>query len=218
MNTELLRSIANANAANSVIYVSQADGMELFNAGYITVDQNKTDPNDPSKVAATITNNGGAYLHSLNGGAVNHTKPVHAYSVETGGLELPKVKRGFTKGHSGGGAAAKYPFDTMEVGSYFFVPNTDVKKGNALKTIGSAVGSANQRFAEGTGEHETVKRAKRGPDHKAIKDANGKNVMEEVTIEKKKFTRKFVVRAVEAGKQYGSFIAPSDGAVVQRTA
>jgi hypothetical protein len=215
MNVELLRAIANANAANSVVYVSPADGMELYKAGFITVDSTKIDPNDATKVAANVTEAGVNQLSALNGATVAHTKPVHTYDVQTGGLELPKIKRGFGKG-GGGGAPTKYPFETMEVGAWFFVANSEVSKGNAHKTMGSAVGSANQRFAVGTGEQETVERVKRGPDHKAIKDANGKNVKETVTQEKKKFTKKFVVRAVEAGKVYGTFTAPSDGAVIQR--
>jgi len=215
MNVELLRAIANANAANTVVFVSQTEGMEPFQAGYITVDANAKDPDDASKVAAHITEAGVNYLASLNGHAAAHTKPVHTYDVQTGGLELPKIKRGFGKG-GGGGAPTKYPFETMDVNAWFFVADSEVSKGNAHKTMGSAVGSANQRFAVGTGEQETVERVKRGSDHKAIKDANGKNVKETVTQEKKRFTKKFVVRAVEAGKVYGTFIAPSNGAVVQR--
>jgi len=80
-------------------------------------------------------------------------------------------KRGFGKG-GGGGAPTKYPFETIgKLVREFFVANSEVAKGNAHKTMGSAVGSANQRFAVGTGEQETVERVKRGADHKAIKGA-----------------------------------------------
>lgn len=117
----------------------------------------------------------------------------------------------------GGGRSAKYDFDAMEVGDFFFVANSAVKNNDAVKTLGSAAGSANQRFAVGTGEKETVQRAKRGPDHKAIKGADDKNVMEEAVVEKKNFTRKFVVRPVKANVAYGNFTAPADGAVVARS-
>src|ERR1700691_5958085 len=112
----------------------------------------------------------------------------------------------------------------MEVNDFFFVANSAVSKGDAVKTLGSAAGSANQRFAkpvlgaDSKPEMETVQRAKRGPDHKAIKGDDGKNVMETVTIEKKEFTKKFVVRPVKANVEYGNFTAPADGAVVARTA
>ena len=216
MNLELLRAIANATAANTFVYVSSKDGLPLIqhNPPLIMVDTSNVDPVDSTKIGARITAEGAKFLeHTMNHNQV-HTKPVSGYSVSTG-LELPKVKRG---GGGGGGAPSKYPFDTMEVGTHFFVPDSDTKNGNALKTVGSAVGSANQRFMEETGQHETVTRAKRGKDHKTIKDeATGQNVMETVTLPIKKSTKKFTIRAVEAGKQYGSFIAPANGAVVMRT-
>jgi len=71
----------------------------------------------------------------LNGAAAAHTKLVHTYDVQTGGLELPKIKRGFGKG-GGGGAPTKYPFETMEVGACSFVANSEVAKGNAHKDHG----------------------------------------------------------------------------------
>lgn len=215
MNVELLRAIANATAANSVVYVSQADGMPLVQEKYITVDPSVRDPNDATKIASHITEAGVNYLNQNAGHTQQKAIAASTFTVESGGFELPKIKRGFGKG-GGGGAPTKYPFETMQVNDHFFVANTEVSKGNAYKTMGSAVGSANQRFAVGTGEHETVKRTKRGPDHKAIKGPDNKNVMEEVTIEKKKFTKKFVVRAVEGGKTYGSWTAPAAGAVVMR--
>ncbi len=214
MDLNVLRAVANATAANSVLYVTAAEGKPLAEAGFISVDINNRDPNDPNKVAASVTEAG---VHALNG-----AKPASAtnstFAIQKGGIELPKVERGFKKGVGGGGRSAKYDFESMEVGDFFFVANTAVKNGDAVKTLGSAAGSANQRFAVGTGEHETVQRAKRGPDHKAVKGADGKNVMESAVVEKKNFTRKFVVRKVEANVEYGAFTAPADGAVVHRSA
>lgn len=215
MNTEILRAIANATAASSVMYVSQAEGLPLLqnNPPLIAVDANQRDPNDPNKVAAQVTEAGVHYLNDQTGHTQN--KPVAAFSVQSGeGFVLPKVTRGGGGGH---GAPTKYPFDTMQVGNIFFVANTDVAKGDATKTLSSAVGAANQRYMEETGEHKTVTRAKRGEDRKAIKGPDGKNVTETVTIPVKKSTRKFTLRRVEGGKTYGSFVAPADGAVVLRT-
>lgn len=216
MDLNVLRAVANATAANAAFYVSQADGMPLVqhNPPLITVDASQRDPNDNGKVKATLTD-AGAVMLADEGQANTHIKPVSTYAVQSGGLELPKVQRGFGKG-GGGGAPTKYPFETMQIDDYFFVADTEVNKGNAFKTMGSAVGSANQRFSEPTGETHEVTRAKRGSDNKAVKGADGKNVMETVTLPVKKQTRHFVVRAVEAGKQYGSFTAPANGAVVAR--
>jgi hypothetical protein len=220
INVAILRAIANANAANTVIYVSPAEGMDLVKhqPPLITVDGSNKDPNDANKIAAHITDDGAKYLDSVNG---ETAKPSAHFAVQSGGLELPKIKRAFG---GGGGAPTKYPFETMQVGDFFFVANTDVAKGDAVKTMGSAAGSANQRFAEdivinGEIQTEQVTRAKRGEGNKAIKDpATGKNVMETVTVNKKRFTRKFVVRPVKAGVKYGTFEAPADGAVVARVA
>lgn len=225
VNTDVLRAIANAQAASANFYVTKDEGTPLLThvPPLIQVNTDMRDPNDNSKVAARLTDEGGKYLAALNGGQAptEHTKPVTTYSVQSGGLALPKIER---KGF-GGGAPTKYPFDTMAVGAYFFVPNSDVAKGDALKTMGSAAGSANQRYAEeiknadGTTRMKTVTRAKRGPDNKAVKDPQtGKNVTETVNIPEKRMTRKFVVRAVKGGVKYGDFTAPSDGAVIQRVA
>jgi len=219
INVAILRAIANANAANTVIYVSPAEGMDLVKhqPPLITVDGSNKDPNDANKIAAHITDDGAKYLASAN----NETaKSSTHFAVQSGGLELPKIKRAFG---GGGGAPTKYPFETMIVGDFFFVANTDVAKGDAVKTMGSAAGSANQRFAEdivinGEIQTEQVTRAKRGEGNKAIKGPDGKNVMETVTVNKKRFTRKFVVRPVKAGVKYGEWTAPADGAVVARVA
>lgn len=215
MNHEVLRAVANASAANTHHFVSREEGGPLLEAGFIVVNK---EIREGDKVAAKITDVGVAHLHTLNGAteAKNHTPSMSGFAVHSGGIELPKATRGFKKGHAGGGAPSKYPFDTMEIGQFFFVADTAVKNGNAIKTLGSAAGSANQRFATGTGEYEKVQRAKRDTDHKAIKGADGKNIMEEVTVEKKVYNRKFIVRPVKANTAYGNFTAPADGAVVFR--
>ncbi len=215
MDMTVLRAIANATAANSVVYVTAAEGRPLLEAGYITVNKDQVDPSDANKIAASVTAAGAQALS--NGSAQNHTPPMSQFNVIKGGIELPKVERGFKKGQGGGGRDAKYPFETMETGDFFFVANTAVSKGDALKTLGSAAGSANQRFAKELPETEQVQRAKRGSDHKAVKGPDGKNVMETVTAHKKEYTKKFTVRPVKAGVAYGSFTAPADGAVVVRT-
>lgn len=214
MNVELLKAVANAAAANTAVYLSQADALPLMqhNPPLIAVDPNAADPTDPSKRAAKITDDGVKFLAAVQAGPVE--KPASQFSVLSGGFVRPKVKRG---GGFGKGAPTKYPFDTMEAGAFFFVSDSAVTSGDAHKTMNSAVGSANQRYSEDTAETKTVTRAKRDEHNKAIKGPDGKNVKETVTIPVKRFTKKFVVTPVEAGKTYGDFEAPANGAVVQRT-
>ncbi len=209
MDKTILRAISNATAAGAKFYVSAAEGKPLVQAGYIQVDNTLIDPNDSNKISAIITAEG---VEALGSEATAHTKPVSAYSVETGGFVAPKVKRG----GGGHGAPSKYNFDTMEVGSFFFVPNTDVKGGDAVKTVGSAVGAANQKYSESDGTTKTVTRAKRDEKNKAIKNPDGSNVTETVTIDNKRHLRHYKVSRVVGGTEYGAWQAPADGAVVSR--
>ena len=129
------------------------------------------------------------------------------------GAALPPSKRG---SGLGGGAPVKYPFDTLEVGASFFVP-VSAKLENPVKTLGSTVSSANMRYAVETGPTKIVSRAKRGKGNKLELDDQGHKIMETKTVPVYNFTRKFEIRGVEAGKVYGDWTAPTDGALIQRT-
>lgn len=214
MNIELLKVIAAATAAGQVVYVSPDDGMPLVKntPPLIEVDVGNKDPKDANKVAAKITDAGVKMLAESNQAQAGKTASNVAIAS---GFVRPKAKR---TGGGGSGAPTKYPFDGLQIDQHFFIADAEVASGDAYKTLGSAVGSANQRYSEGTGVMKTVTRAKRGPDHKTIKGADGKNEMETVQVEERKALRKFVVSDVEAGKEYGSYKAPANGAVVLRVA
>jgi hypothetical protein len=109
-------------------------------------------------------------------------------------------------GSRGGRNGAVYPFDDLAVGQSFFVPATDDKPEPA-KSIASTATSAAKRFAT------------------PVTNEDGSPVMEEYKVkgevktrEKLDYTRKFAVKSVESGKVYGQWTAPSNGALVQRTA
>lgn len=215
MNVELLRAIANASAANTVVYVTAPDGKPLLEAGLISVDFNNKDEN--GSVAASITDAGVSELAKHNRQAPSG-RSTAMFQVSNVTIELPKTKRG---GGGGGGAPTKYPFDNMEIGQHFFVADSAVDKGDAVKTLSSAAGSANQRYSEeivenGEVKMKTVTRAKRGDGNKALKDASGAVIKETVTIPEKRQTRHFIVRPVKAGVKYGEFVAPANGAIVVR--
>jgi hypothetical protein len=124
---------------------------------------------------------------------------------------LPPSKRGNT----GGGAPVKYPFDKLEIGASFFVAVSE-KLPDPVKTLGSTVSSANMRYAHETGETKEVTRAKRDG-RKAALDSNGQKIMETKQVPVYKFDRKFSIRGVEAGKTYGGWTAPANGALIART-
>lgn len=135
---------------------------------------------------------------------------VSSYAIITSTIALPpQAKRG-----GGSGAPSKYPFDTMEVGQSFFVPN-DADKPDAAKSLQSTIATAEMRFATKTGT-KPVTRTKRGPGNKAVVNPDGSKVKETVTVDTWAKSREYTARRVKAGVAYGSWTAPADGAVVQR--
>lgn len=202
-NIEALKAVASSG------YVSQEVGTPLLKAQLIQVDTNKL--NDKGEAAAILTDAGKAAVGGDVGNS-NETPTVSAFEIITNAVP-PASKRG---NHLGGGAPAKYPFADMLTGGSFFVPNSAVKGGDSPKALGSTVSNANAKYAVKTGETKEVMRTKRGEGNKAVLDEAGKKVREKVTIEVKKQERKFIVRPVEAGKTYGGWTAPADGALVSR--
>lgn len=201
IDVELLKKIA----AGIVAYISKEDGMPLLKQELISVDT--TDLNEKGDARVALTEKGNAMV-SGNGAAVTAAT---GYGVIKGAV-LPPSKRGNAKG---GGAPTQYPFDQLEVGDTFFVPKSD-KHPNPEKTLGSTVSSANMRYAEKTGEIKTVTRNKRGAKNKLIKDEQGNPISETVQLPVYRFTRRFSLRPVEAGKTYGNWVAPADGVLIAR--
>jgi hypothetical protein len=209
INKPLLEMIVAATNAGSFHYVTQEEGMPLLQHIPPLIEVN-TDMVEGNKAAARATDAGKAMVTGVatapavtNGAAIGVIK----------GAVLPPSKRG---AGLHGGAPKQYPFDTMDVGDSFFVGVSE-KHPNPLKTLGSTVSSANMRFAEETGEKKTVTRKKRGEDRKAVQNPDGSFVTETVELPVYNFTRKFEIRGVEAGKQYGDWTAPGDGALIART-
>lgn len=93
-----------------------------------------------------------------------------AFAIEDG-IALPASARGRT--------STTYPFEALNVGQSFFVPNT-AEKPNAAKSLASTVSSATARYEEVIEGQTKVN--KKGD-----------------TVPATRQTRKFVVRAVEGG-------------------
>lgn len=219
LNLALLKQIDDATKAGQFVYVSPVDGLPLaqHNPPLIQVNQAMPDPTDPQKLAAKSTEAAAAVLAAGNAPAATAEVEAPKFDV-IDGLVLPPSKRGNAKG---GGAPIVYPFDKMEIGQSFFVPNS-AKYPDAFKKLGSTVSSANMRYAEKTGETKSVTRTKRGEGNKALLDASGNKIKETVTVDVMKATRKFTIRKLEKGVNYGTadkpWIASDDGALIQRVA
>lgn len=221
INMQLLSAIAAANVASQPYYVNQAESLPLLQANPQLIDINMTmiDPNDVSKVAARVTEAGAKMVAEANATAAKANEPKKErvdnsdqFAILNGAV-LPPSR----KGNFGGGAPIKYPFERMEIGQSFFVPVSE-KLPDPVKTLGSTVSSANMRYAKETGQTKQVERVKRGTDRKGMVDAAGNKIKETVTVPVYSFERKFSLRGVEAGKTYGNWVAPSDGALIARVA
>lgn len=195
--------------------VSQADGEPLLAANPQLIEVNVGDLDGNGLAAARLTAAGEAMI----GGAtapVAPTAPVAGSPapafIAITGFVAPESKRGFAKGER----KSKYDFDSMAVGASFFVAKSAGME-NPLKTLGSTVSNATNKYRVETTEVREVTRAVRGDDKKAKLDAVGNKIMETVKLPVYNYPRKFIIRGVEAGKVYGQWTAPADGVVIVRS-
>jgi hypothetical protein len=213
IDKELLKQIV----AGTVSFVSQVQGQPMLAhvPALIEINPSITDPADGTKVACRATAAATAYLAPVAGAEA------HKYAVLTG-VALPEAKR--RGNHSGSGAPTKYPFDSMEVGAVFFSGNSEHKKGDAVKALGSTVSAQNNKYSEPvidptTNQPKTklVTRAVRDKKtHKAVLNPDGTKQTETVHLPVKNYTRKFTIRPVEAGYKSGDWVAPEAGALIGR--
>jgi hypothetical protein len=216
VDKDLLKQIV----AGTVTYVSQTQGQPMLAhvPALIEINPAITNPADPTQVACRATADAAAYLAEPVTAA--HTAEAPKYEVLTG-VELPAAKR--RGNHSGSGAPTKYPFDSLPVGGVFFSGNSEHKKGDAVKALGSTVSAQNNKYSEpvmvnGVAETKTVTRAVRDKKtHKAVLKADGTKETETVQLPVKNYTRKFTIRPVEAGFVSGGWTAPEAGALIGRT-
>jgi len=207
MDIVKLKEIVANDASGAPSYVSAAAGKPLVDAGLIEVNTAMTNPADASEVACRSTDAGKAK-------AAEAPKSTGNYAIIAGAVLPPPKKRGNT---SGSGAPTKYPFAELEVGGMFFSANSEHAKHDAVKALGSTVSAQNDKYSEPTGQMKTVTRAVRDKQtKKAVLNADGSKQTETVELPVKKYNRKFTIRPVEGGKNYGSWTAPADGALIAR--
>lgn len=207
-------------AAGTVTFVSQVQGQPMLShvPALIEINPAIVDPTDGTKVACRATGDAAAYLAAPVTEAATTEAP--KYEILSG-VALPEAKR--RGNHSGSGAPTKYPFEQLEIGGVFFSANSEHKKGDAVKALGSTVSSQNRKFAtevmeNGAVKTKTVTRAVRDKKtHKAILGADGKKQTETVQLPVLEYSRKFTIRPVEAGYKSGNWTAPEAGALIGRT-
>jgi hypothetical protein len=138
-----LRAIGEATRSGGFLYVSP-EAKPLVDLGLIAVNLEMTDEN--GNPAAKITEVGEGFLANYG---EDETPASEAAPVVAAGKPSFEVMSGFTipevKRASGGGAQSIYPFEKLEVGQFFFIPNS-ADKPHAAKDYASTVSSANGRL------------------------------------------------------------------------
>lgn len=170
-----LENVVEATKAGSFVYTSVSVHGPLIEAGLVEV--NPAIANEAGEIATRATQKGiEMTATSTQETAAVETAAAAPVTVSSGfaieaGVPLPSISG---RGRTG----TTYPFDKMEAGHSFFVPNSEDKP-NAAKSLASTVSSATARYAVPAADGST----------KANKAGEQVPVMVE--------TRKFVVRSVE---------------------
>lgn len=160
-------AVVKATEAGSFVYTHPEAHAKALEAGLIEV--NPSMSNDAGELATRATQKGIESMSQTSPASATASKPQFAIDD---GIPLAAVV-----GRGRGGET--YPFDQLQPGQSFFVPNS-AERPNVAKSLASTVSSATRRYAEEVpGETRT--------------DRKGN------TVPKLKETRKFVVRAVEGG-------------------
>lgn len=79
---------------------------------------------------------------------------VSKFEIEAN-IPLPTKTRGTRK--------SAFPFDALEIGQSFFVPNDNFKSGDAAKSLASTVNNANKQHSEETGEMKLNRKKREVP-------------------------------------------------------
>lgn len=196
--------------SGAVTRVSQADGVPLVNNDPPLIEVNMADMVD-GLAAVRITDAGKAQLNGSTKAAVAQSDtPI--YAIISGFVPPVKVRKA---GRGGAGAPTIYPWATMEVGGSFFVGVS--AKPDPVKSLTSAVSSANMKYSEEVGEPKPHTRTKRGPGNKAVMGADGKPERETIMRKDRQAVKKFELAAVTKGTKYGDWEAPEDGVMVWRS-
>lgn len=205
VNMSLLAAIA----AGTVTHVSKADGLPLVSNQPPLIDVNTNDIDASGNAAVRLTDAGKALINkSGNKPAATADHPI--YAIIGGFIPPAKVR----KGRGGGGAKTIYPWATLDVGGSFFVAvSTD--KPDPVKSMTSAVSSANMKYSEEVGEPKP-KMVNKRVDGKIVEGTDGKPEKVEVMRRDRQQLRKFEVYPVTKGTAYGDWMAESDGAMVVR--
>jgi hypothetical protein len=171
-----LEQIVEATVAGSFVYTSASVHVPLIEAGLAEI--NPAIANEAGELATRATQKGIETVSSTTTQEIAAVETAAAAPVTATGGFVVEANVPMPSISGRGRTGTTYPFDKMEPGNSFFVPN-DESKPNAAKSLASTVSSATARYAVPAADGST----------KANKAGEQVPVMVE--------TRKFVVRSVE---------------------
>jgi len=204
-----LQIISEATAGeHGSIFMTEKNVKILIDGGYAECN---TQIREGEAVAVRSTPLGEALLASpdqTETGRTTMDKP--NFSIDDN-IAVPAIRR------ASGGKPSIYPFDQLELGQSFFVPETE-ELPNPGKSLASTVSGASKRFATKNGTRTIRRRPKlTNEDGSPMLDENGKQIKGELTdVEVPAFIyeRKFIVRSVEengvAGARVWRVEAPNE--------
>jgi hypothetical protein len=187
-------TVAPADAEKPYHMASLASVKPLADEKPVSLVETNVEITDGDKVAVRASEAGIAFFNDT----ANKAK------YETAAAPKPKpeltIGSGFVvpEGMGPGKKPELYPFDTLAVGGFIFVPKSEAKP-DPVKSLASTVSAATKRYAQPV-------------EGKTRVDRKGKTVP--LTVN----TRVFTLVPVKAGTVYGEFTAPSDGAAIVRIA
>lgn len=187
---------ATTDAARGFVYMTEKSVKVLVDAGYAECNKEITD--GAGNIAVRATKAGLEYGTAPAATEEEGTTTMNTEATAVRkfpiikNIKLPAISRA-------GAAKSDYDFDELETGDGFFVPATE-KMPNPGKSLASTVSSASKRYATENGTREINRKVD--------------GVMTKVTVPAYVYERKFVVRSVKDGADYG--YPGVSGAVVSR--
>lgn len=140
-----LAQVVEATQAGKFLYTDAATHAPWLAAGHVEVNPNMVEEGT-GKLATRSTEAGAEFVRSQTANPPTAAAAAPAKAKPTfeisSSVAIPAITgRGRVSGES------VYPFDALEIGQSFFVPNSE-EKPDAAKSMASTVSSANARYAE----------------------------------------------------------------------
>lgn len=134
-----LAQIVEATQAGTILYTSAADHAPLIALGHVEVNPGMA--NEAGHLATRATPAGIEAVRAALAQPAASASPKVSFDI------APAVPLPSPSGRGRVAGVSVYPFDKLEIGQSFFVPNT-AERPDAAKSMASTVSSANARYAE----------------------------------------------------------------------